>query len=436
MVSYKARHSACFFFYPYLTKTSRRVHGERGHWTRTVYTIELNPKRYQDCQTGKEEQENLFSTLEMEGMMGDGWGFAPRLVMQDPRLSIREKALYVYILTYAAAGRVAYPDVPTITYHLGISEDTYRKLIQRLCSLGYILRQRRRKSNGQLGGYDYFICRKPTTLYGGAELPQNEGDPATPFKRDTVKPDTEATTPLKQDTVKQDSEATPSKQDTVNATTPLQQDTVKPDTANQDTGNPDTANGYVRLLQDSTNTSFTITSDYDHKTKTTTGTAGGSEGQTAALQEKIEKAGGIPSDLLDDEAKVIDTLRVLADWDWKSGKVLFYDPEVQSAFCLVMDTLVTLCTRKTSRISNLNLTREQIVEKLNRCCEKDQFGTSLSEFIFFAADEYAAAIDKRRESGKSPVRDPAKYAACVIWSSTDSYLHDRWMQEQEEHYFF
>lgn len=447
----------------YLTKTSRRIHGKRGMWTRTVYTIELNPKRYQDSQT--EKQENLFNTLEVEGMLSDGWGFAPRLVMQDPRISIREKALYVYLLTYAAAGRVAYPDVPTITYHLGISEDTYRKLMNSLYKLGYILRHRKRKSNGQMGGYDYFICRKPSTLYEGAEVPlfpekpeekqdvpsnngaytnSNQSDldevPATPFKQDTVN----ETTPSKRDTV---NETTPSKQDTVNETTPfkrdtvnqphpLKPDTVKPDTVKPDTANPDTVNEVVRKLQVASNTSFSITSDENHNPSTTTSSDGGTDGQTADLKERIKKAGGIPTDILNDKAKVIEALKLLGDWDWKSGKIHYYDENMQNAFQLVMDTLVTLCTRKTSRISNLTLTREQIVEKLNRCCEHDRYGTFLSDFIQHATGNYVTAIENRSESGKSPVREPASYAACVIWSATDSYLHERWMLEQEEKYFY
>lgn len=412
----------------YLSKTSRRMHGERGLWTRTVYTIELNPKRYQDSHDGAADEEADFSTLEVEGMLSDGWGFAPRLVMQDPRISIREKGLYVYLLTYASAGRVAYPDVRTITYHLGISEESYRTLIRRLCQLGYIIRRRKRNSNGQLSGYDYYICRKPTIPYDGAEI-------ETPSKKPEEtenSQDADCTTPLKRDTVK---ETTPFKRDTVHQPPTPKQDTVKPDTANQDTGNPDTANEYVRLLQDSSNTNFTTTSQENHK-PTTTSSAGGTDRQTADLEERIKRAGGIPTDILDDEAKVVDALKLLGEWDWRAGKIVFYDEDMQKAYPLIMETLVNICTRKTTRISNLNLTRENIVEKLNRCCDNDQYGISLWDFIRHAVADYCRSIESRRESGKSPVRNPARYAACVIWSATDSYLHELWQMEQEEKYFY
>lgn len=407
-----------------------------------------------DLQIGKTAFYNSMDRLVVEGMLSDGWGFAPRLVMQDPRISIREKALYVYLLTYAAAGRVAYPDVPTITYHLGISEDTYRKLMSGLCKLGYILRHRKRKSNGQMGGYDYFICRKPSTLYDGAEVPlfpdkpeekqdipndngaythgnQSVPDevPATPSKRDTV----EETTPSKQDTV---NETTPFKRDTVNQPHPPKPDTVKPDTVKPDTANPDTVNEVVRKLQVASNTSFSITSDENHNPSITTSSAGGTEGQTADLRERIKKAGGIPTDILDDEAKVVEALKLLGEWDWRAGKVVFYDEDMQNAYPLIMETLVNICTRKITSISNLNLTRENIVEKLNRCCENDQYGISLWYFIQHAVADYCKAIESRRESGKSPVRNPARYAACVIWSATDSYLHELWRMEQEDKYFY
>lgn len=97
---------------------------------------------------------------------------------------------------------------------------------------------------------------------------------------------------------------------------------------------------------------------------------------------------------------------------------------------------MNICTRKITSISNLNLTRENIVEKLNRCCENDQYGISLWYFIQHAVADYCKAIESRRESGKSPVRNPASYAACVIWSATDSYLHELWLMEQEDQYFY
>ena len=475
----------------YLTKTNRRIHGEKGFWTKTIYTIELNPKRYQERQSDKEpdqgEPETERSTLAMQGMMYEGWGFAPRLVMQDPRLSIREKALYIYILTYAAAGRVAYPDVPTITYHLGISEESYRKLINQLCYLGYIVRWRQRKGNGRLGRYDYFICPKPKTLYDGAEVPGGPDGGVPPTSEpDTVKPDTAVPQPSplkpdtaaqepptsKPDTVKPDTvapdvtprEPTPGKRDTVEPP-PVKRDTVtpdrvaqepptlkpdtvkpdtvktdeitlpptsKPDTVQPDTVEPDTADKDIRLLQESSITSFTITTPQEYQPTTTNQPEVGMEdGRATHWREQIFRAGGIPEKMFRHPDQIKEALCYLCDMDWTKGERRYLDPEKQTAFEIVMNAMLRLCTQRRSKISGVVVTQKQIVEKFNGCCRKDRYGVCMEDFIEFAVCDYVDAMQHRREAGLAPVRSPIPYAFSVLWSAADRFLQVTWEAAQE-----
>jgi hypothetical protein len=436
----------------YLTKTDRRIHGENGMWTKTIYTIELNPKRYQESSGASQPTDADSNTLSVQGMLNDGWGFAPRLVMQDPRLSVKEKALYAYILTYAAAGRVAYPDVSTITYHLGISQETYRSLVKQLCTLGYIIRHRKRKANGQLGGYDYYIPPNPVTI---------SSDSSTPMKQDTVKQNTvnmtsEVTTSMKQNTVNAASApSTPMKQDTVEQntmnvasvpTTPMKRDTVEPDTANPPTAKPPTANRFVRKIQNTSNTSLSITREVKYNPSTTTSTSveksveiqnipkGGLD--TAMLMKKIFDCSGIPMDILSNSNQVTDVLRYLCGTDWTKGEVRYWDEEKQEAFVVVMKAMLRLCTQKCSKISSLVLTREQIVEKLNLCIEKDSNGVYMADFIEFATSDYLEAVQSRRDEGKTPVRNPVNYACAVIWSAIDSYRRMKWLEIQENDLFY
>ena len=452
----------------YLSKTTRRLHGDSGMWTRTVYTIELNPKG-RTCDA-EEPMGDDNGSLTVEGMLGDGWGFAPRLVMTDPRLSIREKALYAYILTYAAVGKVAYPKVETIQYHLGISDKSYRDMMRQLCKLGYIVRRRRRLANGRMGCYDYYISQKPAiadeNFSNSADTGGNENlKPPVPYP-DTVKSDTEFApdsddySPYtasfsppgpKPDTVESDIVAPPgSKPDTVKPDTVppgRKPDTVKsdiasppgpkpdtagPDTAKPDTAEPDTANPAVRKIQELTNTRLSITREDKNQPTTTTAGVGVPRPERERMNQILE-AGGIPADCLHNKAELTEVLCTMTDRDWRKENAVFYlDEEKNAAYPVVMDALLRMCSQPLTKLCGLVVCREEIVEKLNRCCERDKYGLFLYDFVDVAVTDFVSAIQSRRNEGKTPVRNPVNYACSVIWSATETYQRLKWQEQQEE----
>ena len=420
----------------YLSKTSRRLHGDSGMWTRTVYTIELNPKG-RSC-AEEERMDDDGGTLTVEGMLGDGWGFAPRLVMTDPRLSIREKALYAYILTYAAVGKVAYPKVETIRYHLGISPQSYRDMMQQLCHLGYIVRRRRRLANGRLGCYDYYISHKPTideeNSRNSTKTAGNENLKPPARNPDTVKPDAPSPVTPYPDTVKPDSPSpvTPYpntvKPDSLSPVAP------NPDTAKPDTAEPDTANRAVRIIQELSNTRFSSTRELNHQATTTT------QGVGAPRPEKnwmsmICESKGIPMDCLSNKAEVTAVLCAMTGRDWRKEKTIYLDEDRNEAFPVVMEALLRLCTQSVTKLGQLVLRREDIVRRLNQCCDRDQDGYYLDGFVDVAVTDYVNALQSRRDEGKTPVRNPVNYACYVLWSATDTYQRMKWLENQEGLYF-
>ena len=441
----------------YLSKTSRRLHGDSGMWTRTVYTIELNPKGR--CCAEEERTDDDGGSLSVEGMLGDGWGFAPRLVMTDPRLSIREKALYAYILTYAAVGKVAYPKVETIQYHLGISDKSYRDMMRQLCKLGYIVRRRRRLANGRMGCYDYYICQKPSiadeNFANSVEVAGNENSkPPVPYP-DTVKSDTLSapgfddyssyTEPYsppgrKPDTVKSDIISPPGrKPDTVESdiVSPPgpNPDTADPDTAKPDTAEPDTANRAVRKIQELSNTRFSNTREINHQTTTTTQGVGAPRPEKERLH-RIFEAGGIPVDCLTDKTETAQVLCAMTGRDWRKENTVFYlDEERNEAFPVVMEAMLRLCTQSVTKLGQLVLKREDIVQRLNQCCDRDRDGYYLDGFVDVAVTDYVNALQSRRDEGKTPVRNPVNYACYVLWSATDTYQRMKWLENQEGLYF-
>lgn len=93
----------------------------------------------------------MSNRIVMEGINSKGFGFAPKMVMKDRRLSIESKAIYMYFSSYCGAGESAFPKLTTILYDLKISENRYYKYFNPLKELGYIEVKSRRtqKDNGQ-----------------------------------------------------------------------------------------------------------------------------------------------------------------------------------------------------------------------------------------------------------------------------------------------
>lgn len=93
----------------------------------------------------------MSNIIMMEGINSKGFGFAPKLVMKDTRLSIESKAIYMYFSSYCGAGESAFPKVGTILHDLQISKTRYYKFLEPLKDLGYIeiKPQRSKNKNGK-----------------------------------------------------------------------------------------------------------------------------------------------------------------------------------------------------------------------------------------------------------------------------------------------
>ena len=90
-------------------------------------------------------EENSCDILQVEGINSKGFGFAPKLVMLDIRLSIESKAIYCYFSSYAGAGKIAFPRVSKIIDDLRISRPTYYTHFNPLKEFGYIKVEQTRK---------------------------------------------------------------------------------------------------------------------------------------------------------------------------------------------------------------------------------------------------------------------------------------------------
>lgn len=76
--------------------------------------------------------------IQINGVMSQGYGFSPKAVMKDTRLTIEAKAIYCYMSSFAGSGLSSFPSVKLQLHDLSISEKRYYKHRKLLEDLGYI----------------------------------------------------------------------------------------------------------------------------------------------------------------------------------------------------------------------------------------------------------------------------------------------------------
>ena len=125
-----------------------------------VYTLVQNPKKLQMTRIEQEVKEG-YDFAYYAGLKSHGYGIIPRIVMQDPRLDIKAKAIYAYYVVYTGAGRMSYLRRELILQHLGISKNTYGKYMQQLVILDYMAIQQRTDQRGRFASNTYILRNNP-----------------------------------------------------------------------------------------------------------------------------------------------------------------------------------------------------------------------------------------------------------------------------------
>ncbi|MBM7836455.1 helix-turn-helix domain-containing protein [Clostridium sardiniense] len=93
----------------------------------------------------KDKVSNNF--IQSNGIMSEGYGFSPKAVMRDPRLTIEAKAIYAYMSSFAGAGLSSFPSIELQLAELGISKTRYYKHRKLLEQFGYITIKQTRIKN-------------------------------------------------------------------------------------------------------------------------------------------------------------------------------------------------------------------------------------------------------------------------------------------------
>lgn len=114
------------------------------------------------------------SFLTPGGIFADGYGFVPKMMMRDKRLSVEAKAIYSYLSSFAGAGMTAFPSVELMLSELNISEDRFYKHRKQLIELGYVS-IKQEKGKGKFAQNIYVITTgAPHPCFTGTENPSTE----------------------------------------------------------------------------------------------------------------------------------------------------------------------------------------------------------------------------------------------------------------------
>ena len=120
--------------------------------------------------------ERINDLLRVEGIMSQGFGLSPKIVMRDQRLTIEAKAIYSYIVSFAGGGNQSFPGRDMMVEELGISVKRYYKHLQLLIDCDYLRIEREKGENGMFGRNIYTIVANPESDYTVSDVPKDSSD--------------------------------------------------------------------------------------------------------------------------------------------------------------------------------------------------------------------------------------------------------------------
>lgn len=130
----------------------------KGYLNRNVYTICNNVSKLKVPVLDTKEND---SQLALDGINASGYGFIPKLIMKDQRLTAKAKALIAFLYSIAQADCCAYPHRTTICTFLMISKTVYYNCLNQLIEYNYITVKQRHNKSGQFSVNDYILNSNP-----------------------------------------------------------------------------------------------------------------------------------------------------------------------------------------------------------------------------------------------------------------------------------
>lgn len=117
-------------------------------------------------------KDAMVDVLRVEGIMSQGFGLSPKLVMRDKRLTPEAKCIYAYLCSFAGNGNQAFPSRDIMLDELGMSVNRYYRHLHLLLDFDYIRIERVNVEGSNLKGkniYTIVSLPDPARSAGDAE---------------------------------------------------------------------------------------------------------------------------------------------------------------------------------------------------------------------------------------------------------------------------
>lgn len=114
----------------------------------------------------------MVDILRVEGIMAQGYGMNPKILMRDKRLSIEAKSIYNYIASFAGGGNQAFPSRDIMLDELQISKNRYYKHLKDLIDADYIRIERTKQGKGMYDRNIYTIVALPNPVPVEESVPE------------------------------------------------------------------------------------------------------------------------------------------------------------------------------------------------------------------------------------------------------------------------
>ncbi|WP_312648914.1 helix-turn-helix domain-containing protein [Aminipila sp.] len=121
----------------------------------------------------KEKKHQLVDILRVEGIMAQGYGLNPKIVMRDKRLTPEAKCIYSYLASFAGGGNQAFPSRNIMLEELQMSKDRYYKHLKYLTDADYIRVERTKNSTGTFDKNIYTIVALPNPVVADENVPED-----------------------------------------------------------------------------------------------------------------------------------------------------------------------------------------------------------------------------------------------------------------------
>lgn len=112
----------------------------------------------------------MIDILRVEGIMAQGYGINPKIVMRDKRLTPEAKCIYSYLASFAGGGNQAFPSRDIMLDELQMSKDRYYRHLKFLVDADYV-RISRTKQKGAFDKNTYTLVALPNPVTKEESVP-------------------------------------------------------------------------------------------------------------------------------------------------------------------------------------------------------------------------------------------------------------------------